>query len=299
MRSLFAAGAIATLLLSGDSAGDPARPTVERALPWLHGLSADAAADAPSRGAELGLLDARRPDPACVTSSTASFALVAELAPAPGLETVLASYLTGVVLLDANGRRLASAPPLVCSGSADAIVGVAAGAWLPGEPVIALAATAGGRAERTTWLFLLAPRGEALAPIFAAPVEEQRGEQAWVGEVERLPGGGLRYRFSGWRDQPLGIRPPGRPVRAARARAAGRRGPARPVGVARGPAAASALTAPRARPARSDRRGSPPCSRWCPAGDPARRSRASRSRSDPRRARARRGRCRPTAWRIR
>ena len=47
MRSLFAAGAIATLLLSGDSAGDPARPTVERALPWLHGLSADSAADAP------------------------------------------------------------------------------------------------------------------------------------------------------------------------------------------------------------------------------------------------------------
>lgn len=203
MRSLIASAGVAALLLCGDSAGDPVRPSAERALPWLHDFPADAAADAPSRGAEIWLIepvrpapapDRRAPAPACTTSSSATFALVAELWPTPGPETILASYTSGVVLLDATGRRLAAAPPLACSGSADAIVGLAVGELLPGEPVIALAAAAGGRAERTTWLLLLAPRGEALAPIFAVPVEEQRGEATWSGDVTRLPGGALRYR---------------------------------------------------------------------------------------------------------
>lgn len=185
---------LAALLLGNGSAGGPARPQTERALPWLHEVTAEAIADAPSRAAEALLRDGRSGDAACTTSSTASFALVAELAPAPGLETVLASYTAGVVLLDASGRRLASAPPLVCSGSADAIEGAAVVELLPGEPAIALAATAGGRAERTTWLFVLAVRGEALAPIFAAPVEEWRGPLVSTGDVTRLAGGALRYR---------------------------------------------------------------------------------------------------------
>jgi hypothetical protein len=194
MRSSLAAAAIAALLVSRGSAGDPARPQVERALPWLHEVTAEAIADAPSRGAEALLRDRRSEGDACTTSSTASFALVADVAPSPGLETVLASYTAGVVVLDASGRRLASAPPLACSGSADAIEGAAVIELLPGEPAIAIAATAGGRAERTTWLFVLALRGEALAPIFAAPVEEWRGPLVSSGDVTRLAGGALRYR---------------------------------------------------------------------------------------------------------
>jgi len=194
MRLPIATAAFAIVFLSSDSASDPARPPAERALPWLRDFPADAVADEPSRGAEAQLRDRRHPDDACTTTSSASFALTAELAPSPGPELVLASFTAGVVVLDAAGRPLASAPPLACRGSVDAIEGVVVGELLPGEPVIALAATAGGRMERTTWLILYAPRGEALAPIFAAPVEEWRGPVVSTGEVTKLPGGALRYR---------------------------------------------------------------------------------------------------------
>jgi hypothetical protein len=186
------AAAIVALLLTGG--GGPERPDARRALPWLHEFPADAVAELPSRGAEAWLRDRQLPAAGCTTSSDAGFALSAELAPAPGLETVLASYTAGVVVLDAHGRRVASAPAFACHGSVDTLEGVAVGELLAGEPVIALAATAGGRAERTTWLFFFALRGDALAPIFAAPVEEWRGEAASTGEVVRLPGGALRYR---------------------------------------------------------------------------------------------------------
>ena len=60
--------------------------------------------------------------------------------------------------------------------------------------MIALAAVAGGRAERTTWLFLYVVRGDRLAPIFAGPVEEWHGPEVASGEVALSPGGGLRHR---------------------------------------------------------------------------------------------------------
>jgi hypothetical protein len=194
LPSAAAAAALAIVFLPSDGAGEPARPSAEDALPWLHDFPADAVAGAPSRSAEVWLRERPSPDAGCTTTSSASFALVAELAPAPGLETVLASYTAGVVVLDARGRELASAPPLPCLGSVDAIEGIATGELIAGEPAIALAATAGGRAERTTWLYFFARRGEVLAPIFAAPVEEWRGPFVSTGEVTVLPGGALRYR---------------------------------------------------------------------------------------------------------
>ncbi|HSK00722.1 MAG TPA: hypothetical protein VK932_05750 [Kofleriaceae bacterium] len=194
MRIPLMAAALAALFLSGG-AGPAPTDELGRALPWLRDFPATAATAAPSREAEAWLRDWRSPPDDCATTSDAGFALAAELLPAvPGLETVLASYTAGVVVLDARGRRVASTPPLSCRGSVDAIEGIAVGELLRGEPVIALAATSGGRAERTTWLLFLAPRGEALAPIFAVPVEEHRGPAVATGEVTRLPGGALRYR---------------------------------------------------------------------------------------------------------
>ncbi len=199
MRISPAVAATAALFLSGGAGGPAPDPREEsqRALPWLRDFPATAAAAAPSREAEAWLEGRRSPHDDCTTTSDAGFALAAELLPAPGLETVLASYTAGAVVLDARGRQVAGMPPLSCRGSADALEGIAAGELLAGEPVIALAATSGGRAERTTWLIFLAPRGEALAPIFAVPVEEHRGAATAIGEVTRLPGGALRYRTPG------------------------------------------------------------------------------------------------------
>lgn len=186
--------AIAALFLTAGGPGGP--PLAEHALPWLRDVPAAAAADAPARGAEAWLRAWRSPDPACTTSADAGFALAAELHEAPGLETVMASYTAGVVVLDARGRRLASAPPFPCRGSADTLEGIVVidGDVLAGEPAIAIAATAGGRAERTTSLLLLALRGAELTEIFAAPVEEWRGPEVSAGALTRLPRGALRYR---------------------------------------------------------------------------------------------------------
>lgn len=181
--------ALAALFLAGG-AGDPTPP----ALPWLRDFPAGASAVTPARDAEAWLRDWRRPEADCTTSSDAGFALAWDLAPAPGPERVLASYTAGVVVLDARGRRLASAPPFLCRGSADTLEGIVVGELFAGEPAIAIAATTGGRAERTTWLFLFALRGEQLAPIFAVPVEEWRGPAVSAGEVTRLPDGALGYR---------------------------------------------------------------------------------------------------------
>jgi len=187
--------ALAALLLAGGG-GAPAPQELE--VPWLRGFPTDAFTDEASAAAEARLREWQRPDAAqaedCTTTSQGALALVADVSPAPGAETVLASYTLGIVVLDARGHQLASTPPLACRGSVDAIEHIAAGDLHLDAPVIALAATAGGRAERTTWLYLLVVRGERLAPIFAAPVEEWRGPEVSTGELSLQPDGALRYR---------------------------------------------------------------------------------------------------------
>jgi hypothetical protein len=193
-----AVAAVAALLLTSGGAGTPA-PS-ELGMPWLHGFPADAFTDEPSAGAAARLREWRDADTdtdadrGCTTTSQGALALVADVSPGPGAETVLASYTSGIVVLDAHGRRLASTPPMTCWGSSDAIESLAAGDLGLGAPVIALAATSGGRAERTTWLLLLVVRGERLDTIFAAPVEEWYGPVVSTGEIVLQPGGVLRYR---------------------------------------------------------------------------------------------------------
>jgi hypothetical protein len=202
MRPPLPVALITALLIA--SKGPDAPPPKERELPWLRGFPADAYTDEATPAAEARLhgwqaattvADAvPDADAACTTTARGALALAADVAPAPGIETVLASYTSGVIVLDARGHKLASLPPLTCRGSIDTIESLTAGDLGLGAPVIALAATAGGRAERTTWMYLLVVRGERLAPVFAAPVEEWRGTEVSTGELALGPGGALRYR---------------------------------------------------------------------------------------------------------
>lgn len=192
MRPLFAFVVPLALLLGGGD-GRAQEPS-EFVLPWLRGFPTSAVSDEPTYRGQLRLAAWQAPDAACVTSATGAFELVADAATAPGVETILASYPAGIVVLDARGKKLAAAPAFGCRGSLDAIEYIAVGAPLPTEPTIAIAATAGGRAERTTWMFLFAVRGGGLAPLFAGSVEESRGGEVTEGEVTLRPGGMLEYR---------------------------------------------------------------------------------------------------------
>ena len=184
----------ALALLGGEARPPAAAPPV----PYLRDLSERSAAlitiaAEPSWRAALQLARWQTSDPDCTTSAAGAFLLAADVAPAPGVETVLASYTAGLVVLDARGHKLAAAPPLVCAGSVDAIEYIAAIDPQIGDPVIAIAAVAGGRAERTTWLLLFVVRGERISSIFSAPVEEWRGPAVSAGEVDLLDGGALRH----------------------------------------------------------------------------------------------------------
>lgn len=159
------------------------------ALPWLSGFDATAVADRPSPEVTDALAAWHEIDPACVDAVYGGLELDADLAPAPGTETVLASFSQGVAVLDRDGRLVARAPGFACAGSADELVAVAAGdAWI-GHPVIALAATTGGHAESLTWLSLYRVAGGELVPVFTGVVEEHDGRRTRTGAVLVAPGG--------------------------------------------------------------------------------------------------------------
>lgn len=168
-------------------------PPAARGLPWLHNFSPAAEASGASPSVIARMAEWRAADPSCSATVYGGLHLVAEVAEAPGFETVLASFTQGVLVLDARAALLASAPPLGCQGSADELEALAAGDAQIGEPVIALAATAGGHRESATWLVLYRVAGGVVAPIFAAIVEDHTGDRTRVGEVTLLPGA-LAYR---------------------------------------------------------------------------------------------------------
>lgn len=115
----------------------------------------------------------------------------ADLADAPGNETVEASFTEGIVVRDAEGHVLARAPGFSPSGgSADDIDALAVGDAQIGSPVVVLAATKGGHNENLTWLTLyrIANSGE-LQPIFTGEVERHAGRTTKTGTVTVIPGG--------------------------------------------------------------------------------------------------------------
>jgi hypothetical protein len=163
-------------------------------LPWLQGFEPASVTDRPTRGVLDELAEWQPADDRCVATAYGGLEVVADLAPAPGDERVLASFSQGIVVLDRDRHALAQAPGFTCQGSADELEAIAVGeAWI-GTPVIALAATTGGRNESSTWLtmYRIGDAG-ALVPVFSGEVEHHAGRSTRTGVVMVFPGG-LVYR---------------------------------------------------------------------------------------------------------
>lgn len=165
------------------------------ALPWLQGFFAPSAVtERGAAGVVEELAEWRAPVEDCVGSSYGGLELRADVSDARGEERILASYTQGVFVLDEDRHLLAQAQAFPCEGSRDELVALAAGDASIGTPVVALVATAGGRAESVTWLTLyrVANSGE-LQPIFIGEVERHEGNTTRTGVVTVIPGG-LVYR---------------------------------------------------------------------------------------------------------
>jgi hypothetical protein len=162
------------------------------ALPWLQGFFApQGVTEQGSRDVLAELSEYREPDEDCVGAAYGGLRLRADVTPAvEGDEQILASYTQGVFVFDRERHLLAQAPANECEGSGDELVALAAGDAAIGTPVVALAASSGGRAESVTWLTLyrVANSGE-LQPIFIGEVERHAGNTTRTGIVTLVPGG--------------------------------------------------------------------------------------------------------------
>jgi hypothetical protein len=154
------------------------------ALPWLVGFHADAVAERPTRAVAGELADWGAPDDECVASAYGGLALDR------GTTRVIASFSQGVFVLGPDHQLIARAPGFDCTGSADELVALATGeAWV-GTPLIALAATAGGRAESVTWLSLYrVSDGGVVEAVFTGAVERHANHETHTGTVTVIPGG--------------------------------------------------------------------------------------------------------------
>jgi hypothetical protein len=162
------------------------------ALPWLQGFFApQGVTEQGSRDVLAELAEYRDPVDDCVASAYGGLTLRADVTPAvAGEEQILASYTQGVFVLDRDRHLLAQAPAIECEGSADELVALAAGEASIGTPVVALAATSGGRAESVTWLTLYrVANGGELQPIFIGEVERHAGDTTRTGIITLIPGG--------------------------------------------------------------------------------------------------------------
>lgn len=165
------------------------------ALPWLQGFFApEGVTEQGSRDVLAELAEWREPADDCVASAYGGLTLRADVSPAAGTERILASYTQGVFVLDRDRHLLAQSQPQPCEGSADELVAMAAGDAAIGLPLVALAATTGGRKENVTWLTLYRVANDgALEPVFTGEVERHEGDTARTGVVTLVPGG-LVYR---------------------------------------------------------------------------------------------------------
>jgi hypothetical protein len=159
------------------------------ALPWLSGYEPVAVEERTADDVQVELAQWQgEADPRCVASAYGGLRITA------GDQTVLASYTQGVVVLAPDRSVVARAPGFPCYGSADELVALAQGDAGIDVPVVALAATSGGRAENATWIALYrVGDGGELAPIFSAIVERHAGRITQTGSIELFPGG-LKFR---------------------------------------------------------------------------------------------------------
>lgn len=151
------------------------------AMPWLQGFAETATTDHPTKGAVAELTEWQPPEARCTAAAYGAFELTV------GDQRVLASYTQGIVVLDKQHDAVAHAPPFTCQGSADDIVALEVGdAWI-GAPVLAFAATTGGKNESITWVTLY--RLGDLVPVFTGVVERHEGRRTRTGVVLVYPGG--------------------------------------------------------------------------------------------------------------
>jgi hypothetical protein len=161
-----------------------AAPATSPPVPSLHGVVVISASDhaTPAVIDRIAEWVPARAD--CVANAYGGIELSADVATAPGTETILASFSQGVIVLAADGHRIATAPGFDCMGSQDDLVAVEVVRTTLDRPLIAVVATQGGRRENATWLELFAVgASDRLDRLFV-------GE---LGDVTLMPGG-LVYR---------------------------------------------------------------------------------------------------------
>jgi hypothetical protein len=151
-------------------------------MPWVQGFHAASASDIPTLAA------ARRVSALRNTDENGAIELRADVAGDSRLETVLASYQAGTVVLDPAGRMIASAPGFEFWGSADDLISVAVGDGHLRAPLILVAIQAGGHHENTIFLAIYrVHRGKSLEQVFVAPIEEHEGIETAVGSLTFAP----------------------------------------------------------------------------------------------------------------
>ncbi len=171
------------------------QPTsVPSVLPMVQGAAVIAGSDRTSSSVidKLGEVAASaRP---CVGDAYGGIELVADVAPDAGDETILASYTRGIVVLGADGHRIATSPGFGCSGSQDELVALEVLRTSQDAPVIAAAVIQGGRRESSTRIHLFAVDAtKHLDPLFTGEVEHVDGAATLGGAITFVPGG-LIYR---------------------------------------------------------------------------------------------------------
>lgn len=160
-------------------------------MPWVRGFHATAADDAQTSAAAQRISELRN---ASVDDDYGGIELRADVAGDAKLETVLASYRAGTVVLDPAGRVIASAPGFEFSGSADELVSMAVGDGDLRAPLILVAFQAGGHRENTIFLAMYrVHHGKNLERVFLAPIEEHDGMSIAAGSLTFVPSG-IVYR---------------------------------------------------------------------------------------------------------
>ena len=166
-------------------------------VPWLHGFDERVS----STGVDTPGAPADEPNDGCGVAVTRKIELVADVAPSAGRETIVASFQDGISVFDREEHLVSELPGYPCEGSADELDVIAVGRAY-GKPMVAIAATSGGRHETATFIGLFRP-GEKLQPLFTAVVETRSGDTITRGAIYLLPEGLLYQRpgggFALWR----------------------------------------------------------------------------------------------------
>lgn len=181
------------LLLALLGACDASTPPTA-VMPSLRGVAVVAVSGRPSSDVIDRMGGGGPPDPACVADAYGGVELVADVAPAPGDETVLVSFVRGVMVLGHDGHVIASTPGFACAGSQDELGAAEVVHTIDGDTLIAVVGTRGGKAESATWLKLLSVgASDQLQPRFDGMIERNDLTGTRAGHVTLIPGG-LIYR---------------------------------------------------------------------------------------------------------